>query len=1026
MSNHRVQSAVSYRSVFILTALLLVTSGLLVAVGWLSYRSYRKTKHVIQRRLRMEELRGAIVHLDEVLTMSARMAVLTRDSEWIRRYDRFEPRLKIAIQEAVTLAPDVRDSSAVAAAHRGNVQLMAMEKHAFELMRQGRAEEARQILFSQAYETRKQIHEQGVETLANGVAAAVQTAADRELKLSFLQMSMVVLLLPILFISWMVLLRTVRNWKAAFAARTELEKVLRQQTHDLGERVKELNCLYLVGRIMETSDRSLDQKLAEAAAAIPPSWQYPDIAGARITLEEKKFTAGEFRGHVATQTAPIIVQQEQAGTVEVCYVEEKLEADEGPFLKEERALINAIADQIGYAVERARIHERYQILFDSSRDAIMTLALPSWKFTSGNEAALGLFNVDDEDQFRSLGPWDVSPSNQPDGGLSADKARDMIDTAMREGSHFFEWTHRRLTGELFPATVLLTRVELGGETLLQATVRDVTEQKQTEEALQEEKQFTEASLDSLDDTFYVFNQQGEFLRWNSRLRAVTGYTDNEISRMRPSDFFAPEDGRRVEATIDHVFEHGTAQLEASLLTKDGKGIPYEMSGSLLRDSRGNIIGLCGCGRNIARRKQAEKELIEAREQAEAANRAKSEFLANMSHEIRTPMTAILGFADILLRETVLEAEAAPPKRIEALETIRRNGEHLLQLINDVLDLSKIEAGKLEIERTDCSPMQILAELASLMRVRAAAKDIPLEVECVGAIPERIQSDPTRLRQILINLVGNAIKFTETGRVRVVTRLMEEKGGPPRLQCDVIDTGIGMTEEQIQKLFQPFTQVDSSTTRRFGGTGLGLIISKRLAKSLGGDISVNSTPGEGSTFSVTVETGLLEGVALIDNTSETQCTRKQHALSRTTGDVCLECRILLAEDGPDNQQLMGSILKEAGADVTISENGQIARDEAIGASKTGASFDVILMDMQMPVMDGYAATRELREVGYTGPIVAVTAHAMAGDRWKCMEAGCDDYVSKPIERETFLATVARWAQSSVRSRIQQGDVGNASE
>ncbi|MGM0488815.1 MAG: ATP-binding protein [Planctomycetota bacterium] len=976
----------------------------------------------MQRRLRMEELRGTIVHLDEVLTMSARLAVLTRDAAWESRYYRSEPQLNAAIQEAVRLAPHVRDSDADPAMHRANMQLMVMEKRAFELVRQGRAEEARQILLGQAYEVRKQTHEQRIEQLADGLAAAVQAATDRELGLSFLQMAMVVLLLPILFVSWIVLLRTVRHWKATFAERTELEQVLRKQTHDLRERVKELNCLYLVGRILETSDRSLDQKLADAAAAIPPSWQYPGIAGARITLEEKQFTAGEFRERVATQTAPILIQKDPVGTVEVCYVEEQVEADEGPFLKEERALINAIAEQIGRAVERIRIQERYQVLFDTSRDAIMTLAPPSWKFTSGNKAALALFNVDDEDQFRSLGPWDVSPINQPDGWHSADKVQEMTDTAIREGSHFFEWTHRRLTGESFPATVLLTRMELGGETLLQATVRDVTQQKRAEKALQEEKQFTEASLDSLDDVFYVFDRQGKFLRWNSRLRAVTGYTDDEISRMRPSDFFIPEDGRRVEATIDKVFKHGTAQLEASLLTKDGRRIPYEMSGSLLGDSRGTTIGLCGCGRNITRRKQAEQELIEAREHAEAANHAKSEFLANMSHEIRTPMTAILGFSDMLLEETAFET--APPKRTDALKTIRRNGEHLLQLINDVLDLSKIESGKLEVERTDCSPVQVLADLASLMRVRAAAKNIPLEIECVGAIPERIQSDPTRLRQILINLVGNAIKFTETGNVRVVTRLIQDKRRPPRLQYDVIDTGIGMSGEQLDKLFKPFTQADSSTTRKFGGTGLGLTISKRLAKSLGGDISITSSPGRGSTFSVTVETGSLEGVALIDNTSEIQCTKKQQAPSRPADEVRLECRVLLAEDGPDNRRLIGSVLKKAGAELTVAENGRIARDRALGARDAEAPFDVILMDMQMPVMDGYAATRELRRGGYTGPIVALTAHAMAGDRRKCVEAGCDDYITKPIDRDNFLTTVARWATSSATPTIQAGNVGDA--
>ncbi|MFH1267908.1 MAG: ATP-binding protein [Planctomycetota bacterium] len=257
----------------------------------------------------------------------------------------------------------------------------------------------------------------------------------------------------------------------------------------------------------------------------------------------------------------------------------------------------------------------------------------------------------------------------------------------------------------------------------------------------------------------------------------------------------------------------------------------------------------------------------------------------------------------------------------------------------------------------------------------------------------------------MNLVSNAIKFTETGSVRVVVRFVPGTTRPPCLQFDVIDTGIGMTQEQLAGLFQPFTQADSSTTRKFGGTGLGLTISKRLAELLGGEISVISAPGKGSTLSVTVETGPLDGVRMLDSPTAAMASTKHKIKASATPEITLNCRILLAEDGPDNQRLIAFILTKAGADVTVVENGQIAHDEALATRAAGNPFDVILMDMQMPVMDGYTATARLREAGYAGPIIALTAHAMEGAETACRAAGCDGYAAKPIDRATLLGTIA---------------------
>lgn len=401
--------------------------------------------------------------------------------------------------------------------------------------------------------------------------------------------------------------------------------------------------------------------------------------------------------------------------------------------------------------------------------------------------------------------------------------------------------------------------------------------------------------------------------------------------------------------------------------------------------------------------EARVQLEAARREAEAADEVKGRFLATMSHEIRTPMTAILGYAELLLDPTQTSEE-----RVASAQVIRRNGEHLLALLNDILDFSKLEAGEMTVEPAEFDPRHVVEDVLSILRVRADAKGIALRAEYRSPLPDRILSDALRIRQILLNLAGNAVKFTHEGGVTIRVRREASKGASPdRLAIDVEDTGIGMSPDALERVFRPFTQADASTARRYGGTGLGLAISRGLAERLNGEITVRSESGAGTTCSlflpITDCPGGGRGADAPDGTARVRAERTEQAADA----IRLEARILLVEDSEDNLRLLTHHLERAGATVETATTGDGAVERAAASRSDGRPYDLVLLDMQLPVLDGYAAASLMRAQGYGGPIVALTANVAADDRQRCISAGCSDYATKPIDRHALLRVCARW-------------------
>ncbi|KAA5541356.1 PAS domain-containing protein [Roseiconus nitratireducens] len=530
---------------------------------------------------------------------------------------------------------------------------------------------------------------------------------------------------------------------------------------------------------------------------------------------------------------------------------------------------------------------------------------------------------------------------------------------------------------------------------------DISERKQQERELRLSEQRLRVAAKAAGFGMLHIDLRKQTVSFSPEMKRILGYAEDAAIQFRPGDtpdVVHPDDVELCRQHFQNLLAGNLSQastLDHRIIRPDGEVRWVRVQTKTLFSGTGDNrrpTQIIGTGLDITPQRDFERSLEQARRLAEAANESKSAFLANMSHEIRTPMTAIIGYADLL-------RDCDDSERDGYLSTIRRNGEFLLDIINDILDLSKIEAGKFEIHTQRFSLARLIEDVRTIMEVRAGENDLELHVHYDGRIPEVIQTDPKRLKQILINLLGNAIKFTRKGSVTL--RIEHRQEELSELTFDVIDTGIGITEEQQKKLFQTFSQGDASVSRDFGGTGLGLAISQRLAGMLGGNITVESEPGRGSRFRVTIATTPLQDVSLVRPPE-----RPDSGPQKPAEPPRLNCRVLVVDDRRDIRFLSKRLLTGAGATVDEAEDGQVAVNYIGQRLSSGDLPDLILLDMQMPNLDGYQTTRQLRALGYKHPIIALTADAMQGDMHRCLESGCNDYLSKPIDAAALIGMVHR--------------------
>jgi len=668
---------------------------------------------------------------------------------------------------------------------------------------------------------------------------------------------------------------------------------------------------------------------------------------------------------------------------------------------------------IATSLRLAESEGRFRSLFDSSPDPIWLIS--RYEFVDCNRAAVALLGYADKDTLRNVHPARLSPEFQPDGEESHAKAQRMMVLAERTGSNRFDWVHRRADGSDIPVEVTLSAITILGKPIIYCSWRDITESRRAQDDLRRsEERLREAQrIAHIGD--WELDLLTERLAWSDEIHRIF-----EIEKIRFGATYEsflgiihPEDRDAVDLAYRQSLENRKPySIRHRLLLPDGRVKFVEERCETMFAEDGRPLRSVGTVQDITDRTVIENELAEyrshleglvdartaelsiAKEAAEAANRAKSTFLANMSHELRTPLNAIMGLTGLVMRGTM-------DRRLRGqLEKIDKASRHLLEVINDVLDLSKIEAERFSLNRVGFRMQDVVDKVADLIGPRAVEKGLEFRVDLAPEIGRMVlQGDPVRLSQILLNLTGNAVKFTDSGSVEVGVKILNESLVDVELRFEISDSGIGISATDQARLFSPFEQADSSMTRKYGGTGLGLVISRRLARMMDGDIDLASEPGVGSRFRCSLR--LPKAGPLEENVLAATQTAELGIRARHQGKS-----ILVAEDEPVNQEVTRMLLEDTGLNVDVAVDGAVAVKFA-----RMSDYALILMDMQMPVMNGIEATQAIREMPRHAetPIVAMTANAFDEDRAACIAAGMNDHLGKPTEPELLFATVLKWLE-----------------
>jgi diguanylate cyclase (GGDEF)-like protein/PAS domain S-box-containing protein len=667
---------------------------------------------------------------------------------------------------------------------------------------------------------------------------------------------------------------------------------------------------------------------------------------------------------------------------------ERMELTVGERTSELRNANAALQREVEERTRAEHAATRLAAIVESSEDAIIGKTLDGF-ITSWNTGAERLYGYPAAEIVGKPLSILVPPEHR-------DELPRLLESLSRgERVERFHTTRLRKDGRLIDVSLTISpiRDETGRISGASTIAHDVTENRRAEEERRKASEEIEDLYNNAPCGYHSLDKDGIFVRINDTELSWLGYSREElIGKHRFEDLITPASLDLFSSSFAEFKVRGWVRdLEFEMVRKDGTVLPVLLSSTALKDPSGGFLLSRSTIYDITHRKRMEEELRKAKEAAEAATRAKSEFLANVSHEIRTPMNAIIGLSR-LASNTPLT-----PKQRDYMNKIEISSSTLMGLINDILDFSRIEAGKLELERTSFPLEQVLDDVAAVVSLKAEEKGLALSFHAAIEVPAVLVGDPLRLGQVLTNLVGNSVKFTDMGEITVSVEPAERKEERVRLRFSVRDTGIGMTEEQMARLFQPFTQADGSMTRRYGGTGLGLAISKQLVTLMNGEIGVESRFGTGSTFTFTVELELPVIAGEIEEAG---------GLKTEPAKVMAGASVLVVEDNEINRQILREILEGFGLVVETADNGARAVEMVVDA---GMRFDAILMDLQMPEMDGYEAARVIRaRMGDRGPpIIAVTAHALAAERRRCGEAGMIDYVTKPVDPRSLSAVLSRW-------------------